>query len=92
MNVNFYKPCLFTTKSMAVLSFIPYYMNPDCGERLGFGITLVLAILTTDVVLIDLVPRCSEVLVMDFITRLSLIFCFLSLMESALVRRHKPKH
>jgi hypothetical protein len=71
--------------SMGVLSFIPYFMNPDCGERLGFGITLVLAILTTDVVLLDLVPRCNEVLFMDYITRLSLMFCFLSLMESAVV-------
>jgi len=28
--------------SMALLSIIPYYMNPECGERLGFCIVLIL--------------------------------------------------
>ena len=29
------------------LSFVPYFLSPECGERLGFGITLVLTILAT---------------------------------------------
>merc|ERR1712136_683468 len=41
-----------------LLSFVPYFMSPECGERLGFGITLVLAILTTEVVsMSEMLPR-----------------------------------
>merc|ERR1712137_361035 len=64
---------------MGILSFIPYYMSPECGERLGFGITLVLAILTTDVISMGMQPVCNETLLMDYVTRLCLIFCILSL-------------
>lgn len=71
--------------AMAFLSFIPYYMNPDCGERLGFGITLILATLTVDVISIDLMPVCQEKLRMDWITQVSFAFCMISLLESALV-------
>ena len=70
--------------SMAILSFIPYWMSPECGERLGFGITLVLASLTTEVVSMSMMPISGRTLVMDHVNRLSFIFCVISLLESAL--------
>jgi hypothetical protein len=71
--------------AMACLSVITYFMNPDIGERLGFGITLVLAVIATDIVATDFMPVCEEVLVMNYVSWLCLGFCVLSLFESGVV-------
>eukprot|EP00929_Paragymnodinium_shiwhaense_P090492 TRINITY_DN50681_c0_g3_i1.p1 TRINITY_DN50681_c0_g3~~TRINITY_DN50681_c0_g3_i1.p1 ORF type:complete len:1004 (+),score=219.76 TRINITY_DN50681_c0_g3_i1:165-3176(+) len=71
--------------AMAALSLITYFMQADTGERLTFGITLVLAVVTTDIVATELMPVCEEALLMNWISWLSLFFCVLSLFESAVV-------
>merc|ERR1712224_367771 len=71
--------------SMALLSIIPYYMNPECGERLGFCIVLILTSLFFDLVGLPFLPLCDEWLRVDYISRSSFFFCVLSLFETALV-------
>eukprot|EP00931_Biecheleriopsis_adriatica_P100875 TRINITY_DN76117_c0_g1_i1.p1 TRINITY_DN76117_c0_g1~~TRINITY_DN76117_c0_g1_i1.p1 ORF type:complete len:771 (-),score=133.30 TRINITY_DN76117_c0_g1_i1:42-2327(-) len=71
--------------SMAALSTITYFMNANIGERLGFGITLVLAVIATDIVATEFMPVCNEVLLMNWISWLSLIMCLIAIFESGLV-------
>eukprot|EP00929_Paragymnodinium_shiwhaense_P031823 TRINITY_DN17751_c0_g1_i1.p1 TRINITY_DN17751_c0_g1~~TRINITY_DN17751_c0_g1_i1.p1 ORF type:complete len:753 (-),score=110.33 TRINITY_DN17751_c0_g1_i1:112-2070(-) len=71
--------------TMACLSIITYFMKPDIGERLGFGITLVLAVVATDIVATEYLPVCQEVLLMNWISWTSLFFCVISLFESGVV-------
>ena len=64
--------------SLAVLSLIPYWMSPECGERLGFGITLVLAALTTEVVTMSMMPISGKTSFMHYVAWLSFSFCIIS--------------
>jgi hypothetical protein len=64
-----------------MLSFITFYMSPDTGERLGFGITMILAMLALDITASEMMPVCNEKTFMDYlsqVTFLSLKLTFLS--------------
>eukprot|EP00928_Gymnodinium_smaydae_P028995 TRINITY_DN21966_c0_g1_i1.p1 TRINITY_DN21966_c0_g1~~TRINITY_DN21966_c0_g1_i1.p1 ORF type:complete len:805 (-),score=104.50 TRINITY_DN21966_c0_g1_i1:17-2431(-) len=71
--------------AMAALSVITYFMDAAIGERLGFGITLVLAVIATDIVATDFMPVCDEVLLMNYVNWSSLLFCIIALFESGVV-------
>jgi len=71
--------------AMGMLSLVTYWMSPQVGERLGFGITLILAVVATEIVAVELMPVCGEILKMNWISWVSLAFCLFALFESAVV-------
>lgn len=74
-------PAIFLTYLATVVAFIP----PESGERLGYGITLVVALEVGKTTLVGIVPIAGEMLVVDMITIVSVNICYLSLFESCLV-------
>ena len=47
---------------LTLLSFGAFFMPPECGERLGYGITLILAIEVFKVVVNSMIPICGELM------------------------------
>lgn len=66
-------------------SFCVFLISPECGERLGYGITTILAMEVMKVVIDNFVPSCGEFLWSDLFTVVNEWFCFLALFESAIV-------
>mmetsp|Transcript_20911 Transcript_20911/g.23884 ORF Transcript_20911/g.23884 Transcript_20911/m.23884 type:complete len:510 (+) Transcript_20911:98-1627(+) len=56
-----------------------------CGERLGFGITILLAMVATEIIASEMLPTCPEYLWIEVITFGSTSFAGLCLFESCLV-------
>ena len=55
------------------------------GERLGFGITLILAIEVSKTVFSGMVPVCGEALWLELFSALNLIYCIVALSETCIV-------
>jgi hypothetical protein len=68
-----------------LISWITYFMDPNVGERLGFGITLILAVTAQDFVAAQFMPVCDDVLLLNFITWICQAFVSFALLESGLV-------
>ena len=66
---------------ITVVSFSVFWLDPGGGERLGFVITLYLAMEVSKVVLTDFVPVCGELLWIDIFTTLCSIFTMCSVLE-----------
>jgi hypothetical protein len=80
--VNFYMwPAVLVT----FLSFGAFFMSPDVGERLGYGITLVLTVEVGKAVFHEMLPVCGEMLWIEMFNTIALIFCYFSLMETIVV-------
>eukprot|EP01051_Picozoa_sp_SAG22_P000273 SAG22_NODE_6_length_41368_cov_49.702222_16_plen_579_part_00 len=45
---------------LSLLSFITFFMSPETGERLGFGITMILAMLALDITASEMMPVCAN--------------------------------
>ena len=60
-------------------------MSYEVGERLGFGITLILAVEVSKGLVINLVPICGELLWVEIFLNLNLLFCLLALFETCVV-------
>jgi len=71
-------PCIL----MSCFSFAVFWLKPSVGERLGYGITLILATEVFKLVVDEVVPVCGELLWIDLFTNVCSIFCFISLAES----------
>ena len=70
---------------LTVLSFIAFFMDPDPGERLGFGITMILAMLASDITASGMMPVCNEKTFMDYLSQVCMLFGCLSLVETGVV-------
>eukprot|EP01047_Picozoa_sp_COSAG01_P031917 COSAG01_NODE_2286_length_7990_cov_5.551895_6_plen_528_part_00 len=70
---------------LSMLSFITFYMNPETGERLGFGITMILAMLALDITAASMMPVCSEKTFMDFLSGVCMLFGCVSMLETGFV-------
>ena len=46
--------------TLALVSFAVFWIKPESGERLGYGITLILAEMALDIVVADNLPVCDE--------------------------------
>lgn len=71
---------LLTYCSMGV-----FFMSCEVGERLSYGITLLLAAEVTKVVMANFLPVCGELLWIDLFTVVCSAFSVLSLIESLVV-------
>ncbi|GMH59659.1 hypothetical protein TrRE_jg8082 [Triparma retinervis] len=67
------------------LSFAPFWVDVRSGERLSFGITILLAMVAVDIIAADLLPICPEYLFIEALVGGSILFAFLSLVESCFV-------
>jgi len=70
---------------LACMSFVTFWMDPEIGERLGFCITVILAMFTNDVVAASLMPVANEKSLMDYLSLGCTLFGVLSLVETAFV-------
>jgi hypothetical protein len=70
---------------LALLSCAASFLRPDVGERLGFGITLILAIEVTRIVMVEHVPNCGEMLSVSIIITECSFVAYFSLLQSCLV-------
>ena len=71
---------------LACLSFAAFFLHPaSAGERIGFGSTMVLAQFVLIMVVGDKLPTCGELLWIDVLLSLNVIFTFVALLESCYV-------
>jgi nicotinic acetylcholine receptor alpha-10 len=68
-----------------VLSWVTYFMDPQVGERLGFGITLLLAVTAQDFIAGQFMPVCDETLVMNHLSWICQAFVCFALLETGVV-------
>lgn len=82
----FYQMKLFVPSiSITLVSFISFWLDPLVGERLSFGIAVILAVTMNDVVATSMMPVTSSTLLMDYVSMICLIFAIISLFETGLV-------
>ncbi|GMH99376.1 hypothetical protein TrST_g8944 [Triparma strigata] len=67
------------------LSFAPFWIDVRSGERLSFGVTILLAMVAVDIIAAELLPICPEYLFIEALVGGSILFAFLSLVESCFV-------
>lgn len=70
---------------LSLLSFFSFWMEPIIGERLGYGIVCILAIVTNDAYSDTLSPATDELLASDCVILLSKLYALLALLETAVV-------
>jgi len=79
--IQFVFPMLLLT----LLTFISFWMNPEVTDRLGFSVTLILSLITHNIVVATFMPVCEEKVLMDYLVISCLVFGSLSLLETGLV-------
>lgn len=85
-STSYYEMKLFMPAfTLTALTFFAFWMDPASGERLSFGITLILAVVMNDVVASQMMPVCAERLLMDYVSIVCFIFAVMSLVESLIV-------
>jgi len=67
------------------LAFTVFWFDVRSGERLSFGITILLAMVAVDIISSELLPICPEYLFIDVMVAVSILFAFLALVETCLV-------
>lgn len=62
-----------------------FWFDVRTGERLSFGVTILLAMVAVDIISSELLPICPEYLFIEVLVAVSLLFAFLALCETCLV-------
>jgi hypothetical protein len=75
---------LFPNILFVVLSFGQFFLAVGSGERLAFGVTIVLIMVTQSIVTSSLLPMCQEALWINRMNFGSMVFAMLSLMSTLL--------
>ena len=71
---------------LTLLSCAVFWLDTArCGERIGYGVTLLLAIEVSKVVIQELLPICGELLWVELFLKVNWAFCVLALLETLLV-------
>jgi len=71
---------------LTLLSFGVFWLDcSQCGERLGFGITILLAVMVNTIVVQEVLPVCGETLWIEMFLLLNLVFTVVALFESLVV-------
>eukprot|EP00438_Fugacium_kawagutii_P007260 Skav221919 [mRNA] locus=scaffold5163:65683:67398:- [translate_table: standard] len=84
---DFYYSMLIIMPTVLVtyLSFGAFFLSHQVGERLAFGITLLLVVEVMRTGVASYVPICGELLWVDLFMMLNTVFCYLSLLETMVV-------
>lgn len=80
---------------MVLISFTGFFMSHEVGERLSFGITLILTLEVARVVTSAWIPICGELLWVELFNVVQTIFSTLALLESCVVlflAYHEDEH
>ena len=79
----------FPSIFLAFISMVVFWLDAtNCGERLGYGVTVLLAVEVTKVVTNGLLPVCGETLWVQILLILNELVCILCLLESCLAIYH----
>ena len=70
---------------LTILGFAAFWMDPSTGERLGFGIIMVLSMLAHDITAVNYMPICEERVFMDYMSLVCMLFAAVCLLETCLV-------
>lgn len=73
---------LFPNILFVILSFGQFFLEIDSGERLSFGVTILLIMVTQSIVVSSLLPLCQETLWINNMNFYSMLFAVLSLMST----------
>ena len=76
---------LFPLVAFTLVSFAVFFMSFEVGERLGFGITLVLVVEVSKQTVSALLPICGELMWIEIFIWVNFLFTTFSLIESCLV-------
>jgi len=68
------------------LSFMVFWMDQQSGERLGFGVTMVLTSVAIQLLVVDNIPVCDSMLWYDSLALTCQVFTFFTIVESILVQ------
>lgn len=68
-----------------LLSFSVFFMSFEVGERLGYGITLLLTTEVSKSIVASQVPSCGELLWIELFFMINIMFTMISLLESTIV-------
>jgi len=83
---NYYQRSLvFVMITFTFLASAVFFFDIRCGERLGYGITILLSMVATEIIAADILPICPELLWIECITFGSTIFAIGCLLESCVV-------
>jgi len=78
---NFVGPIIvFTFLASAV-----FFFDVRCGERLGYGITILLAMMAIEIIAADALPTCSEWLWIESLSTISIMFTVCCVIESSYI-------
>lgn len=78
----YYNAIIFPGFVFSLLSFAAFFMAHNVGERLGYCITLILAIEVSKVVIAEMIPVCGELLWVELFGAVNFVFATLSLLLS----------
>lgn len=67
------------------LSAAVFFFDIRCGERLGYGITVLLAMIATEIIASEMLPTCPEFIWIEVMCTGSNLFAMASLVESCVV-------
>mmetsp|Transcript_28201 Transcript_28201/g.76284 ORF Transcript_28201/g.76284 Transcript_28201/m.76284 type:complete len:308 (-) Transcript_28201:1817-2740(-) len=70
---------------LTYLSFCVFFTPPLTGERLSFSVTVLLTLVTADIVLARIRPVCNSLLWIDYLSILCISFCLLAGVENFIV-------
>ena len=74
---------LFPGMCITLLSFAIFWTDTGSADALGYGISVIIVNLLANLVLIDLLPACGEMIWIDLFSTINTIFCCISLVQSA---------
>mmetsp|Transcript_17441 Transcript_17441/g.25761 ORF Transcript_17441/g.25761 Transcript_17441/m.25761 type:complete len:516 (+) Transcript_17441:44-1591(+) len=83
---NYYQRSLVLVMiSFTFLAAAVFFLDVRCGERLGYGITVLLAMIATEIVASELLPTCPEFIWIEVMSFGSSLFATLCLIETCIV-------
>jgi hypothetical protein len=66
------------------LSFSVFWAPSGASDAMSFGVAIIIVTILSNVVLLDIIPICGELLWIDIFSVLNTLFCCISLLQSAL--------
>lgn len=76
---------MLPTICVTIFSFVAFFMEPNIGERLGYGMIIILAHVTNDAYADMYMPIANRLVYIDYVTLLSKLYALIALMETAVV-------
>ena len=68
---------------ITLLSFAIFWTDTASADALGYGISVIIVNLLGNIVLLEILPVCGEVIWIDIFATINTVFCCLSLFQSA---------